>query len=210
MACLFSDGSINLIELADEKSPACGNKEKSCSGTLKVRIKGVINSPGKVLYSANNGDYKAPFMITARDGEQILVLRHFADNHRRIHAYETSEGKELFNIDLDADLHISSPGEFGLHPSTGPLPFKLNEVCIELSVDEEGNFLCVSDMTSVVIWNSKSGKFIRQITIPKHQTCKYGGVTCDRALKFCQGALIMVHNETNFPNADIADILLFW
>merc|ERR1712029_1142384 len=117
-----------------------------------------------------------------------------------------------FNIDLDADLHISSPGEFGLLPSTGPLPFKLNKIYSLLSVDVEGDFLCVSDTTSVVIWNSKSGKFIRQITIPKHYQTReddpeapWQGHT---DFAFAEDGLVIVHNKRNFPIA--ADILLFW
>jgi len=230
MACLSPNGSINLIELVAERSPASGSGEKSCSGsgTLKVRLKDVIPSPGKIMNSRqfdfnvvidDDDDFEEPSIVTARDGEQILVLRHFADNHRRIHAYETSEGKELFNIDLDAYLHIPTPGDFfgsfsgPLLPSIGgPLPFKLSKKSNCLSVDLDGNFLCVSDTTSVVIWNSKSGKFIRQITIPKHYQTReddpeapWQGHT---DFAFAEDGLVIVHNKRNFPIA--ADILLFW
>ena len=123
---------------------------------------------------------------------------------------------ELFSIDLDAYLHVPGGcGELGPIPGPGPTllpPFKLSKKSNCLSVDLDGNFLCVSDTTSVVIWNSKTGHFIRQITIPKHYQTReddpeapWQGHT---DFAFAEDGLVIVHNKRNFPIA--ADILLFW
>lgn len=64
----------------------------------------------------------------------------------------------------------------------------------------------------VVIWNSKTGSFVRQITIPSHYQSReddpeapWQGHT---DFAFAEDGLVIVHNKRNFPIA--ADILLFW
>ena len=60
------------------------------------------------------------------------------------------QGLELFSIDLDAYLHVPT----GHDPDLGLLspvlpPFKLSKKSNCLSIDMDGNFLCVSDTHQV-------------------------------------------------------------
>ena len=46
-----------------------------------------------------------PTLCASRDGDMILVMRHFKDG-RKIHTYDTNEGKLLYEINIDADPRL--------------------------------------------------------------------------------------------------------
>ena len=51
-------------------------------------------------------DIDGPTMCTSRDGDIVMVMRHFKSG-RKIHAYETlNEGTLLYEINIDADSNI--------------------------------------------------------------------------------------------------------
>ena len=48
-------------------------------------------------------DIDGPTLCTSRDGDVVMVMRHFKTG-RYIHAYETvNEGRLLYEINIDAD-----------------------------------------------------------------------------------------------------------
>ena len=54
-------------------------------------------------------DIDGPTLCTSRDGDIIMVMRHFKSG-RKIHAYETNnDGKLLYEINIDADPSIRYP-----------------------------------------------------------------------------------------------------
>ena len=96
LACLVPSGAIHLIDLKTVSVAAADGK---ASAKLTTCERQVIPAPGRIMSASQFGfnvvvddddDFEEPAIVMARDGDQILVLRHFQDNHRRIHAYETA------------------------------------------------------------------------------------------------------------------------
>ena len=51
-------------------------------------------------------DIDGPTMCTSRDGDIVMVMRHFKSG-RKIHAYETlNEGRLLYEINIDSDANL--------------------------------------------------------------------------------------------------------
>ena len=75
----------------------------------------------------------------------------------------------------------------------------------------------VADPTKVLIFNKKSGAYIRTIVLPNLFDTRldhdYGyreldGVKCHTNFALSEDGIIMFHHQRNFPIA--ADVLLFW
>ena len=85
-----------------------------------------------------------------------------------------------------------------------------------LSVDLDGNFLVAADQSKVVIFNSKSGAYVRTIVLPpQYNTQADAEEDADRFcwkghtdFAFSEDGIIVIHSQRNFPIA--ADVLLFW
>lgn len=143
-------------------------------------------------------DTDGPNVVTSRDGDRILVMRHF-ESGRRIDAYDVrNNGKLLYQIDLD-------------HFSVG--------LCREpgyISIDMDGCFVCAADLNQIVIWNSKTGQYINTIKIPSHYNVRNDNQEPQDAYSwkghtdfaFAEDGIIIVHSKRNFPIA--ADVMLFW
>ena len=82
----------------------------------------------------------------------LIVLRPFKTG-RKIHAYDMSlenPGSLIYTIDLD-------------EPS-----LKLMKTPGYVSYDIHRNFFCALDDDKILIWNSRNGKFLREIPISPH------------------------------------------
>ena len=56
-----------------------------------------------IIFSNYITDIDGPTLCTSRDGDVVMVMRHFKTG-RYIHAYETlNEGRLLYEINIDAD-----------------------------------------------------------------------------------------------------------
>ena len=76
----------------------------------------------------------------------------------------------------------------------------------------------VADLSKVMIFNSKSGAYIRTIVLPNlfdtrsDQVEQYyrelDGGKCHTNFAFSEDGIIVFHSQRNFPIA--ADVLLFW
>lgn len=140
-----------------------------------------------------------PFLCVSRSGKKVVEMRHF-QSARKIYVYSLEDNlfHFMFSINLDDSV-------FGLSVTPS-----------QMSLDFDGNFLCVADLEKVLIWNINNGKFVRTIPIPKHYNVKEDRDEIED--KFCwkghtdfafaEDGIIIVHSQRNFPAA--ADIMLFW
>ena len=141
-------------------------------------------------------DSDGPSLSCGPGGEIIIAFRHFVSG-RKIHAYNRA-GALLYEIKVDDPMYEleSRPGF--------------------LSVDLDGNFLVAADQSKVVIFNSKSGAYVRTIVLPPHYNTQAD--LEEDADRFCwkghtdfafsEDGIIVIHSQRNFPIA--ADVLLFW
>jgi len=203
MACLLYTGKLvfkDILVTSDVTCTTTKRREIACPGAL------MTSSADDRWIDQQTSD--EPTMVSARDGEQILVLRHFDDGIRRMHAYETSTGNQIFTIKLDSHYGLTSKPNY-------------------LAIDMDGNFVCAADLDKVVIWNSKTGDYVRTIRIPEHYTAAARAGASDdddnggdlwsngsyvwrghTDFAFAEDGLVIVHSQRNFPVA--ADVLLFW
>ena len=76
--------------------------------------------------------------------------------------------------------------------------------------------MLVADLSKVVIFDSKSGAYIRTIVLPNlfdtRMDLQYyrelDGGKCHTNFAFSEDGIIVFHSQRNFPIA--ADVLLFW
>ena len=129
----------------------------------------------------------------------LIVLRPFKTG-RKIHAYDVSSanaGSLLYTIDLEApSLNLmKTPGY--------------------VSYDIHRNFFCALDDGKILIWNSRNGKFLRDIYISPHYDVQLrekeqeqGEFMGHRYFTFYENRLLIVQHDRNYPIA--ADVMLFW
>jgi len=191
MAVALSSGKVVIRHVNSISSNTCSHEDRlviPCPENLKEELDQDLEEV----------DTEGPSLCSSRNGEVILIMRHF-ETGRRIHAYDVSRnGRVLYTIDLD-DSHlnlIKTPGY--------------------ISIDIDGNFLCAADQDKIVIWNARNGKFIRTIEIPPHydfredmtelrdKYCWKGHTD----FAFAEDGIIIIHSQRNFPIA--ADVMLFW
>ena len=191
MAVAFSSGKIVVRQIKATSSNTCSSVDKliiPCPENLKEELDQDLDEI----------DTDGPSLCSSRNGEVILVLRHF-ESGRRIHAYDISrKGRVLYTINLDeASLNLTKiPGY--------------------ISIDIDGNFLCAADQDKIVIWNARNGKFIRTIEIPPHYDFREDQAEsrdkyCWKGhtdFAFAEDGIIIIHSQRNFPIA--ADVMLFW
>ena len=141
-------------------------------------------------------DSDGPSLSCGPGGDLIIAFRHFVSG-RKIHAYNKA-GSLLYEINVDDPMY-----ELETRPGF-------------LSVDLDGNFLVAADQSKVVIFNSKSGAYVRTIVLPPHYNTQADEE--EDADRFCwkghtdfafsEDGIIVIHSQRNFPIA--ADVLLFW
>ena len=203
MACVMSSGKIILREVLPPTAhnpTVCSHRDKlsiPCPQGLKLHDEGSDDS--MLIDDNENEDIDGPTLCTSRDGNMVMVMRHFKTG-RKIHAYDTNnEGRLLYEINMDADPLLR------LTPTPG-----------YVSVDMDGNFVCAADLEKIVIWNSRNGKLIKVIPIAPHYSSRDDPhEVLDRYcwkghtdFAFAEDGIIIVHSQRNFPVA--ADVILFW
>jgi len=191
MAVAFASGKIIIREVKAISSNTCTSIDKliiPCPENLREELDADLEEM----------DTDGPSLCSSRNGEVILVMRHF-ESGRRIHAYDISrKGRVLYTINLDESS------------------LKLTKIPGYISIDIDGNFLCAADQDKIVIWNARNGKYIRTIDIPPHydhredkneaqdKYCWKGHTD----FAFAEDGIIIIHSQRNFPIA--ADVMLFW
>ena len=139
---------------------------------------------------------EGPTVCCNKSGSLIVAMRHFVSG-RKVHAY-SGTGQLLYCLDLDTV-------ELRLEPRPG-----------YLSLDMDGQFLCVADQGKVVVWESATGRYVRTIQLPGHYSVRpdkyeeqdrfcWKGHT---DFAFTEDGIIIIHSQRNAPVA--ADIFLFW
>jgi len=191
MAVALSSGKVVIRHVTNTSSNTCSHVDQlviPCPENLKEEYD----------QDYEEVDTEGPSLCSSRNGEVILIMRHF-ETGRRIHAYDVSrKGRVLYTIDLD-DPQLN-----------------LMKIPGYISIDIDGNFLCAADQDKIVIWNSRNGKFIRTIQIPPHYDFRED--MTELRDKFCwkghtdfafaEDGIIIIHSQRNFPIA--ADVMLFW
>lgn len=193
-ACILTSGVVVLRDIHPINRTRCTHIDKlviPCPGILK-------QEEGSSWSVSDELETDGPFMCASKNGERLVVMRHFVEG-RKIHAYDVrgQQVKDLYQIDLD-DWKYELDKEAGI-----------------LSVDMDGNFLCAADLNKIVIWNSRTGKYIRTIKIAPHYNVANHSPTSDSDywkghtdFAFAEDGIIIIHSHRNFPVA--ADIMLFW
>jgi len=193
MAVAFSSGKIIIRQV---KTTAVASN--TCSSIDKLIIPCPEDLKEELDADLDEMDTDGPSLCSSRNGEVILVMRHF-ESGRRIHAYDISrKGRVLYTINLDESS------------------LNLTKIPGYISIDIDGNFLCAADQDKIVIWNARNGKFIRSIAIPAHYDFRED--KNERDDKYCwkghtdfafaEDGIIIIHSQRNFPIA--ADVMLFW
>lgn len=190
MACATTSGKVIIRDIISTNKSSASYVERlsiPCPEPMQDECDDETNE---------ENDTDGPNLCTSRLGDIVLIFRHFASG-RKIHAYN-KEGSILYTINIDAP-------EFELEKKPG-----------YISIDMDGNFVCAADQNKIILWNSKTGKFINTIHIPDH----YNHKEDDHEMqdKFCwkghtdfafaEDGVIVIHSQRNFPIA--ADVLLFW
>ena len=189
LACILHSGRLVIKEVEDCLSKAFFRTSNVANVKCPERLMDEMNR----FFAYEN--VEEPTMVVSRDGDVVIVMQHYSTG-RKIHAYETSKGRLLYTIHLDNQLK-----------------FQLNGQANVLSIDMDGNFICVADLDQIVIWNARNGHFVRTIAIPAHYRVRddEGDSFAWRGhtdFAFAEDGLVVVHGHRNFPIA--ADILLFW
>jgi len=191
MAVAFSSGKIIVRQVKSVSSNTCSSIDKlviPCPENLREELDADLEEM----------DTDGPSLCSSRNGEVILVMRHF-ESGRRIHAYDISrKGRVLYTINLDESC------------------LNLTKIPGYISIDIDGNFLCAADQDKIVIWNARNGKFIRTIEIPAHYDFREDKAElqdkyCWKGhtdFAFAEDGIIIIHSQRNFPIA--ADVMLFW
>jgi len=190
MACALSSGKIVVRDIVTTNATTISFVEKlaiPCNEPLQEEFDEELDE---------EVDTDGPSLCCGSNGNLIIALRHFVSG-RKVHAYD-SNGGLLYELCIDLPT-------YDLERQPG-----------YLSIDLDGNFLCAADQNKIVIWNSKTGHYVRTIMIPEHYNFKDD--TEESADKFCwkghtdfaftEDGIIIIHSQRNFPIA--ADILLFW
>ena len=190
MACALSSGKIVVRDIVTTNASTISLVTKltiPCNEPLQEEFDDELDE---------EVDTDGPSICCGNNGDLIIALRHFVSG-RKVHAYN-GEGGLLFEIRIDCSF-------YDLEKSPG-----------YLSIDLDGNFLCAADQNKIVIWNSKTGNYVRTIMIPSHYN--YKDDVEESADKFCwkghtdfaftEDGIIIIHSQRNYPIA--ADILLFW
>ena len=69
-----------------------------------------------------------------------------------------------------------------------------------------GNFLVAADQHKVVIFNSKSGEYIRTLMLPQRYADR--NLRGHKDFAFSEDGITVMHSQRNFPI--VADIIRFW
>ena len=188
MACVFSFGKIVVRDIITTDATTISFVDRltiPCNEPLQDRFDDELDE---------EVDREGSKICCGSNGNLIIAVRPFVSG-RKVHAYN-NEGDLLYELCIDLPI-------FNLEKQPGYL-------CIDLG----DNFLCAADQNRMVIWNSKTGCFVRTIMIPKHYSVtgeeseEFGCWKGHTDFAFTENRIIIVHNRRNFPIA--ADIFLFW
>ena len=203
MTCILSSGKIVVKDLS----------ASSTKDLLSIEA----TEPLQETYDEESDtevDSDGPSLSCGPGGDLIIAFRHFVSG-RKVHAYNKA-GALLYEIKVDDPIYEleTRPGFLSVD-----LDGKLTDEVKPTDVTSfvfAGNFLVAADQYKVVIFNSKSGEYIRTIVLPPHYNTQEDSV--EDADRFCwkghtdfafsEDGIIVIHSQRNFPIA--ADVLLFW
>lgn len=191
MVCVHMTGRIVIKEMLDTSDSTL-----TCIDILDIPCPGQLKEDLFDDDIEDDSDADGPNLCTSNNGDMIVVLRQFLDG-RKIHSYNMS-GDLIYTINCDDPW-------LGLEPRPG-----------YISMDLDGNFVVCADQDKIVMWSSKTGKFLNTINIPPHYNCREDKDEANDRFcwkghtdfAFTEDGIIIIHSQRNFPVA--ADIFLFW
>ncbi len=201
LVCSMTSGKILVREVTFADS---NSSSSSAAATVASHKETLVISPPEPLkedYDSSTDtelDVDGPTLCVSRDGDLVVEMRHFVLG-RKLYAYDLRRGGERrYCIDLDDP-------RYNLSPRPG-----------YVSIDMDGNFLCAADVGHIVVWDSRSGRHIREVPIAPHYAPREDpSETEDRFcwkghtdFAFAEDGIIIIHSQRNFPVA--ADVMLFW